>query len=393
VRIAKWIIIGIGAIVLTMVLGLGIAWIATAPETLPQGSESAARLAPGPYAVNLDELEWVDGSRRTAANGDYPGSAKRAFPVAMWYPKSLEGRHPLLVFIHGLMSSRYGCTYLAEHLASYGTIVLSADYPLTNFKAPGGPNYRDVVNQPADVSFLIDRALTLQAQERPFKGEIDPERIGAFGISLGGATATLTAFHPEWRDHRVAAAISVAGPGDIFGPRFFDHAAVPFLMIAGTSDAIVDYRINAYPIPDCVRQGGLLSIDGGTHAGFTHMTAGFLRTFGNPDNIGCRAVPAGTIPQNQSVFVGLFGTPEQGLVIPSDYRPPCGKTYDKAMRAGRQHMITLLAVRAFFESRFAMTDAQRDAHEHFLKHQLAAELAEVTYTPSRRSEPKDTWRD
>jgi predicted dienelactone hydrolase len=278
---------------------------------------------------------------------------------------------------------------MAVHLASYGYIVLSADFPLTNLQAPGGPNYLDVVNQPADVSFLIDRALTLEASESPFEGEIDPERIGVFGISLGGATATLAAFHPEWRDHRVTAAISIAGPGDIFGPRFFDQASVPFLMIAGTSDAIVDYAINAAPIPDRVRDGGLLSIEGGTHAGFTHVTAGFLRVFGNPDNIGCRAVPAGSIPQDQSVFVGLFGTPEQGLVTPPEYRPPCGKTYEKAMRAGRQHMITMLAVRAFFESRFAATRKEREAHETFLKRTLPAELAEVTYAPSRRSASKD----
>jgi dienelactone hydrolase len=337
------------------------------------------------------ELEWVDGSRPTAENGDYPGSTQRAFPVALWFPKRVAGEHPLLVYSHGFMSSRHGCTYLAEHLASHGYVVVSADYPLTNLRAPGGPNYLDVVHQPADVSFLIDQVLALEGPDRPFEGEIDAERIGAFGLSLGGATTTLVAFHPEWRDPRVAAAISIAGPGDVFGPRFFDHAPVPFLMIAGTSDAIVDYELNAIPIPDRARQGGLLSIEGGTHAGFTHVTAGILRLLGNPDKIGCSVVTAESNRSGEettNAFVGLFGTPWQGLIDPTEYRPPCATTFERAMRAGRQHMMTTLAVRAFFESQFAKETGKREAHEMFLKLTFPAELAEVTYAPNRRQEPE-----
>jgi predicted dienelactone hydrolase len=383
----KWLSKIAAVICLAIAVGIGIGWILTTPKPLPAGSESASRLAPGPYAVGQVDLRWVDASRPTAENGNYPGSTERVFPLTLWFPKDLDGRHPLAVFIHGLMSSRFGCTYMAEHLASYGYIVVSADFPLTNARAPGGPNYLDVVHQPADVSFLIDRALALGGSERPFEGEIDRQRIGVFGISLGGATATLVAFHPEWRDSRVTAAISIAGPGDVFGPRFFDHADVAFLMIAGTSDGIVDYETNAVPIPDRVRQGGLLTIEGATHAGFTDMTAGFLRLFGNPDRLGCSQAKPGDIPEDKSVFVGLFGSPEQGLLIPTRYRPPCATVYDDVMRAGRQHMVTTLAVRAFFESRFAVTNVERETHADFLEHTLPAELAEVTYTASRRSRP------
>ena len=224
--------------------------MATAPKMLLEGSESASRLERGPNSVGYAEFDWVDRSRRTPKNGDYPGSAERQFRVSLWFPKEALGEHPLVVFSHGLMSSRKGCTHMAEHLASYGYVVVSADHPLSNAQAPGGATYLDVVNQPSDVSFLIDHVMGNEASARSFKGSIDPERIGVFGISLGGATATLTAFHPEWRDSRVAAAISIAGPGDVFGSRFFEHASVPFLMIAGTSDAIVDYEINASKIPE-----------------------------------------------------------------------------------------------------------------------------------------------
>lgn len=386
-KVMRFLLIAIATLGLLVGVGLGIAWILTTPSGLPEESQSASRLAPGPHPVGHVELEWVDRSRPTPENGDYPGSPERTFPVALWFPKGVGGEHPFVVYSHGFMSSRHGCTYLAEHLASYGYVVVSADYPLSNLQAPGGPNFLDVVRQPADVSFLIDQVLALEGQDRPFEGEIDVEQIGAFGISLGAATTTLVAFHPEWRDPRVAAAISIAGPGDIFGRRFFDHAAVPFLMIAGTSDAIVDYELNALPIVERARESGLMSIEGGTHAGFTHVAAGILRLLGNPDRIGCSAATADSndsVQEIENAFVGLFGTPEQGLLDPIEYRPPCATTYEQVMQAGRQQMITTLAVRAFFESQFANDPRERADHEAFLVHTLPAELAEVTYTPSRR---------
>lgn len=370
--------------VVLLVAALGIAWLRSAPEPLPEGSESAARLAPGPHAVGRAEFEWVDASRPTAASGDYPGSPERSLPVWLWYPVGAAGPHPLAVYSHGFVSTRRGGSYLAEHLASHGYVVLAADYPLTSIDAPGSPNAADVAHQPADVSFLIDSVLALEGAERPFEGEIDAERIGVFGLSLGGVTTTLVAFHPEWRDRRVAAAIAMAGVGDVFGPRFFDHAEVPFLMISGTADAIVDYEANARPIPGRVRSGGLVTIAGGTHLGFDDFMSGVLRVLGDPDALGCRLAGADPDATPPNPFNGLFGTPEQGLLEVVEYPPPCVREFDDTMSAGRQQMLTVLAVRAFFESQFAREPEARAAHEEFLVHTLPAELPEVSYTPSRR---------
>ena len=383
-KLFRALLIAVALLAVLLAVGLGIAWVTTAPEALPEGSESAARLAPGPHPVGNVELEWVDAARPTAKNGDYPGSPSRSFQVALWYPEGAGGEHPLAVYSHGFVSSRHGGTYLAEHLASHGYIVVSADYPLTHMQAPGGPNIRDVVHQPADVSFLIDQAMALEGAERPFEGEIDAERIGVFGLSLGGITTTLVAFHPEWRDPRVAAAISIAGVGDVFGPRFFDHAAIPFLMIAGTADAIVDYELNALPIPDRTHDGGLVSIAGGTHVGFDQVAAGVMRLLGNPDAVGCRLGGADPEASPENPFSGLFGTPEQGLLEVAEYPTPCEKKFEWTMAAGRQQMLTTLAVRAFFESHFAREPGVRAEHEEFLVRVLPAELPEVTYTPSRR---------
>ena len=127
----RFLFIAIATLGLLMGVGLGIAWILTAPSQLPEESQSASRLAPGPHPVGHAELEWVDRTRPTPENGDFLGSPVRTFPVVLWFPKGVGGEHPFVAYSHGFMSSRRGCTYLAEHLASYGYVVVSADYPLT----------------------------------------------------------------------------------------------------------------------------------------------------------------------------------------------------------------------------------------------------------------------
>ncbi len=273
------IVIGLGM--------LGIAWIRAAPQPLPAGSEVAVRLADGPYLVSRADFHWVDDTRRTPAHGSYPGAPQRALAVTLWYPENLQGALPLVVYCHGFTSDRFGGRYLAKHLASHGYLVVAADFPSTSMNAPGGPWMNDVVQQPGDVSFLIDRMLNLSDSERPFDGDVDPGRIGVMGLSLGAVTATLVGFHPRWRDPRVAAVVSMAGVGDVFGPDFYRHAVVPFLMIAGTSDDIVDYLTNALPTLERVPTGALVTLWGGTHLGFDDIATSWLRPFRNPDAVGC----------------------------------------------------------------------------------------------------------
>ena len=367
-----------------LVLAFGLRWVATAPGSLPAGTTSAGRLAAGPFAVGLVETTWVDESRPTAENGSYAGAPDRTFPVALWYPVAASGAHPLVVYSHSFMSNRHGGRYLAEHLASHGYVVVATDHPLSNLGAPGGPNALDVLNQPADVSFLIDRVLALEGDTRPFQGEIDASRIGLFGLSLGGLTTTLAAFHPDLRDPRLAAAISIAGPGAMFEAAYFDHAEVPFLMIAGSADSMIDYEANALPIPERVRDAGLLTIAGGTHAGFDQMAVGAMRVLGNPDSLGCVALMANLEIDDESNPFEDLGTPEQGISDALESPLPCTKEFDRVMRAGLQHQLTTLAVRAFFESRFASDAAERAAHARFLTETFPAEVAEVTYTASTR---------
>ena len=153
---------GLLGLAVLAVAGLALAYAGTAPRALPPGSESARRLAAGPFRVATREATWVDRSRPTAENGNYAGSQERSLRVTLWYPLGDARPHPLAVSSHGVTSNRLGGAHLAQHLASHGMVVLAADRPLTSFAAPGGPAVDDVVSQPGAPSFLIERVLALE---------------------------------------------------------------------------------------------------------------------------------------------------------------------------------------------------------------------------------------
>jgi predicted dienelactone hydrolase len=369
------------------VLALGLAvfvagvFVSSAARPPPAGSESARRIEPGPLPAASSDHRFVDRARPTAANGDFAGAPERTLEATLWYPAADPSSHPLLVYSHGFMSMRSENVPLAELLASHGYVVVSVDYPLTNRKAPGGPYVGDAVNQPGDVSFVIDQVLGWGEGERPFAGEIDGERIGVLGLSLGGLTTTLVTFHPRLRDPRIRAAVSIAGPSAFFDERFFASADVPFLMIAGTADPMVDFETNAAPIPRKVARGGLITVDGASHAGFAAFADGFpLRMWDNPDSLGCRMLVGNLESRGVENPFGGLGGPEDGIVLEPGGQLPCRNgAPEKALPAGRQLMITRVAALAFFESRFARDPAERASQESFLHETLATDFPEATF--------------
>ena len=274
-------------------------------------------------------------------------------------------------------------TYLAEHLASRGYVIVSADYPLTHFGTPGGPNVSDFKSQPADVSFLIDSVLALSGDDKPFAGSIDPDRIAAMGLSLGGLTTTLVAFHPEMRDPRIRAAVSIAGPSSFFARRFFETSDLPFLMIAGTEDAMVDYGSHARPILVRAPTGALLTIENGSHTGFASLADPLFRFVDHPDSVGCGALMENLdVDVSRNPFEGLGG-PEQGIRIDDEGVLPCQGELAKALHPGRQHMITTLAAASFLDGAFAPDPTAREQSRAYLSEELARDFSEARYEPSR----------
>ena len=260
---------------------------ATSLTATPTPTVSAEALSKrGPFAVGVTTLTLVDESRPIDANGSYPGADSRTLVTEVWYPAEgspapLEIRdaplaqtgapYPLIVFSHGYIGNRRQSTSYTAHLASHGYVVVSADYPLTNMSAPGGPRLSDVLNQPGDVTFLIDSFLGFSREaSHPLEGAVDEEAIGLSGHSLGGLTTLLATFGPL-RDGRVKAALPIAGPACLVGETAYDTLAVPMLVMGGGADAVVAWQSvrAAYDMASAPKY--LLAMLGGTHLHFADL--------------------------------------------------------------------------------------------------------------------------
>ena len=349
----------------------------------PDGSQSAQRLEPGPFTVESADFELVDTTRPTMENGDVPGADSRTLAVTVWSPVDADGLLPLIVYSHGFTGSRREMVFLLEHLASHGYLVAGLDFPLTNGEAPGGPNPGDLASQPGDVRFLIDSLLEGKGETAPFAPRIDAERIGLAGLSYGGLTTTLLAFHPREADPRVKGAISIAGPAQMFTPVFFEGGGPEFLMLAGTEDALVPFELNAADLPAKAPGARLLALQAGTHLGFIEMATTAFRFSHNPDAIACEGIRAfeGEGDVDANPFAGL-SAPEDGIDFGA-WVFPCQADLDHglAMRPERQHTITALGVRAFLDSLFAPDIAARANAARFLREVLPAELSDVSLHP------------
>ena len=220
----------------------------------------------GTFAVDEAAVTLVDASRPTAANGGAPGSDTRTLRTALYLPRS-ERRLPLIVFSHGLGALGRIYAVILEAWAVEGYEVAAPDFPLSRATAPGGPAYADYVNQPADVRFVIDELLRLDAEPgSPLFGRIDADHIGVAGQSLGGLTTFGLTINTCCRDTRIDAAVPMAGLLAPFPGGVYDGiGAPPMLVIHGDADETVDYQnaLDAFALLEPPR--ALLTHVGGGH--------------------------------------------------------------------------------------------------------------------------------
>jgi predicted dienelactone hydrolase len=323
---------------------------------------------------------FVDASRPNDARDGPNADTRRTLATTVWFPRGVSGSHPLVLYSHGYFGTRSDGTYLAEWLARRGYVVAAPDHPLTHRWIARGKTIGDVANQPRDLSFLIDQVLAWDERERPFDGTIDPRRIGVMGHSLGGMTATLAAYHPRLRDERIRAVVSLAGPMTIFGAAFFGEAPIPFLMLAGDRDVVIDYATNAPLTLERVPHGQLVTIHGGNHVGFADDSTGILRALPNPDTEACWLLSWTLDLQRGRDTLAALGGSEAGLVVPAEIPRPCTTPAPvAAMSPVRQHLIAQLAVGAFLDSVLAADEAIRTAARRYLQEELERDFPEVRY--------------
>jgi fermentation-respiration switch protein FrsA (DUF1100 family) len=211
----------------------------------------------GPYAVGRRTETFVDGSRVTKANGSAPELPSRTLETLVLYPAEgapsdadqLEapplfdaGPFPLVVFAHGFTASGPVYAVRMHRWAEAGYVVAAPTFPLSQGRAPGGPNFTDYREQPADVRFVIDSMLELdEARPGPLADLVDEEHVAVGGHSLGAITTVGLAFDECCQDDRVDAVFPISAAEWPFDGELEYGVELPLLLIHGDQDAIVPH--------------------------------------------------------------------------------------------------------------------------------------------------------
>jgi predicted dienelactone hydrolase len=134
----------------------------------------------GKYSIIKQTLEFEDSQR------------DRTLITDLYLPQSNSSSFPVIIISNGLGAKRDRFEELAQHLASHGFAVVSPDHPGSDFqrqKAFLKGKYREnfdateFIDRPLDITYLLDRLAAMSDYN------LDLERVGIFGYSIGGVTA------------------------------------------------------------------------------------------------------------------------------------------------------------------------------------------------------------
>ncbi len=235
-------------LVVALSAGCSAPWMAT-----PHPGPTAAP-APATYAVGLRSVTFSDPSRLTNPTPGQPAAATqgRTLQVTIWYPAAgipgaavragatpARGPFPVVLFSHGLLGMPADYQALTTRWAGTGLVVVAPAYPLTSRESVA-VQALDVVNQPADATFVLTSTLRLSATPGdPFQGLLDGRRMAAAGHSLGAIT-TVGLLSTCCRDARLRAGVVLAGNWLGFSNTYTGPAA-PVLFEHGDRDQLVPY--------------------------------------------------------------------------------------------------------------------------------------------------------
>ncbi len=226
--------------------------VALALCTASAGATGTAGTGRGSFAVGLRVLRLVDRSRliklpdgrmeprtlvtylRYPTRGRAGGTHRVGAP-----PASAAGPFPLIVFGHGFAVTPAPYADLLRAWVRAGYVVAAPVFPLENADAPGGPNEADLVNQPADMRFVIARLLSASGSGKgPLRGLIDASRIAVAGHSDGAETALAVAYEPARGEARIRAAVLLSGAQLPAGGIAFQRPSAALLATQGTADTV-----------------------------------------------------------------------------------------------------------------------------------------------------------
>ncbi len=211
--------------------------------TVTSASTAPARPTTNGFSVTVEHWNWVDAARPTAAYRSTPGRQGRALPTEVYLPTvngrvaAANGPFPLFVWAHGIDATVAYFAPLLRAWAARGYVVAAPTFPLTHAGLLSGGDFNDYVNQPADVSFVIDQLVAAYGPSgNVHRGLIDASRIAVGGHSLGAVTTMGLVSNRCCINDRVKAAVEIDGAGLPFPHGAMLQRGVPVLLIHGDAD-------------------------------------------------------------------------------------------------------------------------------------------------------------
>ncbi|HET9909105.1 MAG TPA: alpha/beta fold hydrolase [Anaerolineales bacterium] len=282
--------------------------------------EGATYSERGPYTVGVRDL-IIQGKRPLeislwypAANGEggeevtqYPYEIKMAKPIGKFAVATFAGRalrdvspdlsdvpYPLVILSPGFSLGSFAYAWLAEHLASYGFVVIAPEHQ--EHLDPANELWRSAIERPQDVLSVLAYVDEQTADGGVFDGLINAERIAVIGHSYGGYTSLASAgarintpafkshceeasasnhpaawlcneilphlddmadlagldetpngLWPAWTDSRIVAIVPMAGDAFFFGQEGLAEINIPVMAIGGTKDNDAPYEWGTLP--------------------------------------------------------------------------------------------------------------------------------------------------
>lgn len=202
--------------------------------------------------------------------------------------------YPLVILSPGFSFGASTYAWLAEHLASYGFVVIAPEHQ--EHLDPANELWRSAIERPQDVLTVITYVDEQATAGGIFDGLINAERIAVIGHSYGGYTSLAAAgarinttefkshceeastsnhpaawlcdellphiddmadlagldetpdgLWPAWTDRRIAAIVTMAGDAFFFGHEGLAEINVPVMAIGGTKDNDAPYEWGTHP--------------------------------------------------------------------------------------------------------------------------------------------------
>ena len=173
------------------------------------------------------------------------------------YISSQMNQKPVIIFSHGLGGSRTGNSFMGNHWAKHGYIVICVQHPGSDSavwqKAAKGnrlnslrnaANAKQFFNRVNDIPVVLNQ-LTLwnQLKEHSLSGRLDMNKVGMSGHSFGAITAQAVSGQQYWgeaiyTDPRIQAAIAFSPSSPKIGnaKMAFGNVSIPWMLMTGTED-------------------------------------------------------------------------------------------------------------------------------------------------------------